>query len=291
MKKSRRKTDFFQEDYFLNTAEYKMDAPCLRIHSFCHSFFYPGYIATSKGGTSYIGIALILKGENIRKNPYGEKSITREGFIQVWDLNASHGSKSTPRTTPLERYFILFRTNHLLQQLLQTLFPSELPQFPTKDFPRIKKCFEEIRHILRKQGETDEYLLSAAGFRLLTEVARQLKDDENDLPKCLLIAKNYAEEQFCNTALSREMIASAAGISTTLLGKYFRKYMNMTVHGYITSLRVKKAEELLISTDLSISETGEKCGFSYSYYFAKVFRNFTGYLPGEYRKNKKIRKN
>ena len=54
---------------------------------------------------------------------------------------------------------------------------------------------------------------------------------------------------------------------------------------------MKKAEELLISTDLSISETGEKCGFSYSYYFAKVFRNFTGYLPGEYRKNKKIRKN
>lgn len=284
MKKSRRKNDFFQEDYFLNTAEYKMDAPCLRIHSFCHSFFYPGYIATNKRGTSYIGAALILKGENIRKNPDGEKCITREGFIQVWDLNANSDSKSTPRTTPLERYFILFRTNHLLQQLLQTLFPSELPQFQTKDFPRIKKCFEEIRHILRKQGETDEYLLSAAGFRLLTEVARQLKEGEEALPKSFVLAKSCIEEQFCNAALSRENIASAAGISTTLLGKYFRKYMNMTVNDYITSLRIKRAEKLLISTDLSISETAEKCGFSYSYYFAKVFCKYTGTTPAKFRR-------
>lgn len=286
MKKSRRKTDFFQEDYFLNTAEYKMDAPCLRIHSFCHSFFYPGYIATSKGGTSYIGIALILKGENIRRTPDGDKKITKEGFIQVWDLNSSSGSESAPRTTPLERYFILFRTNHLLQHLLQNLFPASLPQFQAKDFPKIKKCFEEIRHILRKQGETDEYLLSSAGFRLLTEVARQLKDDENDLPKCLLIAKNYAEEQFCNAALSRENIAAASGISTALLGKYFRKYMNMTVNEYVTGLRLKKAEHLLIHTELPINEIAEKCGFTYAYYFAKVFRNFTGTSPAKFRLKK-----
>ncbi len=286
MKKSRRKTDFFQEDYFLNTAEYKMDAPCLRIHSFCHSFFYPGYIATSKGGTSYIGIALILKGENIRRTPDGDKKITKEGFIQVWDLNSSSGSESAPRTTPLERYFILFRTNHLLQHLLQNLFPASLPQFQAKDFPKIKKCFEEIRHILRKQGETDEYLLSAAGFRLLTEVARQLKEGEVPLPKCFVLAKSCIEEQFCNTALSREMIASTAGISTTLLGKYFRKYMNKTVNEYVTFLRLEKAKYLLAFTDLSIREIAEKCGFSYSYYFAKVFCKYTGTAPVKFRREK-----
>ena len=286
MKKSRRKTDFFQEDYFLNTAEYKMDAPCLHVHSFCHSLFYPGYIAINKGGTSFVGISLILKGENVRKKPDGDRCIHKEGFLQIWHLNTHSGGKSSPRTTPLERYFILFRVNHILQQLLQLLFPSSLPEFHVKDFLKMKKCFEEIRHILRKQGETDEYLLSSAGFRLLTEVARQLKDDENDLPKCLLIAKNYAEEQFCNAALSRENIAAASGISTALLGKYFRKYMNMTVKEYVTGLRLKKAEHLLIHTELPINEIAEKCGFTYAYYFAKVFRNFTGTSPAKFRLKK-----
>ena len=213
MKKSRRKTDFFQEDYFLNTAEYKMDAPCLRIHSFCHSFFYPGYIAISKGGTSYIGIALILKGENVRRMPDGERCIVKEGCMEIWDLMDNSGSKSMPRTTPLERYFILFRKNHLLQLILQNLFPASPTQFQVKDFPKMKKCFEEIRHVLRKQGPTDEYLLSAAGFRLLTEAARQLKEVESPLPKCLVLAKGYMEEHFCNAALSRENIAASAGKS------------------------------------------------------------------------------
>ena len=286
MKRSRSKTDFFQEDYFLNTAEYKMDAPCLRIHSFCHSFFYPGYIAISKGGTSYIGIALILKGENVRRMPDGERCIVKEGCMEIWDLMDNSGSKSMPRTTPLERYFILFRKNHLLQLILQNLFPASPTQFQVKDFPKMKKCFEEIRHVLRKQGPTDEYLLSAAGFRLLTEAARQLKEVESPLPKCLVLAKGYMEEEFCNPALSRENIAASAGISTALLGKYFRKYMNMTVNEYVTFLRLEKAKHLLVFSSQSISEISEKCGFSYSYYFAKVFCKYTGTTPAKFRREK-----
>lgn len=285
MRKSRSVTKDFQEVYYLNTCEYDMTRPCLHVHSFCHSIFYPGFLykKSNAPGKTYIAAAIILKGEYERKTADGERNIYKEGYFQLWRIYEKQTAISLPHTH-LERYFILFRVNRLLLKILDELFPEGLPTFQAKDPPKLKKCFEEIRHILRKQGATDEQLLSAAGFHLLTEAAGQLKVKKPEKPPSLLQALEYIHENYYSLDLTREKISENAGISTTLLGKLFRKYLNTTVNNYILSLRMEKAKHLLSFTDLSIALIGEKCGFAYSYYFIKVFRKYFDTTPANYRK-------
>lgn len=289
MRKSRSAAKDFQEVYYLNTCEYDTTRPCLHVNSFCHSIFHPGFLCKKNGGKgrAYIAASLVLKGEYERKTQDGERMVFREGCFQLWNLNDTSETVSLPHTH-LERYFILFRVNRLLLEILDELFPEGLPVFQAKDPSKLKKCFEEIRHILRKQGSTDELLLSAAGFRLLTEAADQLKREKAEKPPALLLALEYIHENFNNAALTREKIAENAGISTTLLGKYFTKYMKTSVNKYVTDFRIGKGGQLLLISDLSIGEIAEKCGFSYSYYFSKVFKKNTGFLPGKYKEKMKM---
>lgn len=286
MKKSRSVTKDFQEVYYLNTSEYDMTRPCLRVHSFCHSIFYPGFLykKSSTPDKAYIAAAIILKGGYERKTSDGERRVFKEGYFQLWRIHEKQTAVSLPYTH-LERYFILFRVNRLLLKILDELFPEELPTFQAKDPSKLKKCFEEIRRILRKQGTTDELLLSTAGFRLLTEAANQIKQTKQEKPASLQQALEFIHENFNDVTLTREMTAEHAGISTTLLGKLFRKYMDTTVNNYILSLRMEKAKHLLSFTDLPVAFVGEKCGFASSGYFINVFRKYFGTTPAVYRKN------
>ncbi len=52
---------------------------------------------------------------------------------------------------------------------------------------------------------------------------------------------------------------------------------------YITLLRIGKAKEMLWNTDKSITEIAMSIGFNSSQYFSRVFKNYVGVTPGEYR--------
>jgi two-component system response regulator YesN len=53
---------------------------------------------------------------------------------------------------------------------------------------------------------------------------------------------------------------------------------------YLNFYRIEQAAHMLDSTELSVTEVGNRCGFWESSYFTKVFRKKTGMTPTEYRK-------
>lgn len=279
--KHRSKADTFLEDYWINSSEYRSDFVGIRIHSFCHSFLFPRWHSNGQSGP-FIMASIILSGEEERIFLDGDRIRNYPGFFQICDLNDSRRITINKQKKILERYFVLFRVNHLLRGILNELFQSDLPRFMPRYPARLKKCFEDIRHILRKQGTTDDYLLGAMGFRLLTEAASQMPS-ERQIPEALASALRYIDSQFSNPMLDRTQIASAAGISVVLLGKLFQSCIKTTVCDYITSLRLEKAKHLLSFSTLPIAMIAEKCGFSYAYYFAKVFRDHVGQAPINYR--------
>lgn len=64
----------------------------------------------------------------------------------------------------------------------------------------------------------------------------------------------------------------------------FKKVLGKTFSGYVTDLRIKKACELLKSTELSIEEIATKVGYLDYYYFNKVFKKHCGITPTKFRK-------
>lgn len=81
-------------------------------------------------------------------------------------------------------------------------------------------------------------------------------------------------------------ISTHTSISETSLKNYFNSMYGMNVSDYMRILRLKKAAELLLNTNISIAEISEKCGYSNQGRFAKAFKEHFGLLPLEYRHSK-----
>lgn len=97
--------------------------------------------------------------------------------------------------------------------------------------------------------------------------------------RCMVdyIRKHYAED------ISLTDIAAAASIGERECLRCFRDFMKKPPKQYVIEVRMCSAEKLLASAALSIREIGELCGFQDASYFSKVFRDYHGVSPREYR--------
>lgn len=82
---------------------------------------------------------------------------------------------------------------------------------------------------------------------------------------------------------SLDEMAGALYVNGSYLLRTFKRYMNMTPLYYHHAVRCSKAKELLLQTDMSISEIGETVGFVSSAHFSHIFRKTEGCTPSEYR--------
>lgn len=90
---------------------------------------------------------------------------------------------------------------------------------------------------------------------------------------------NYPEVQH-----SIKSISVKSGLSASKLQSGFKFMHNMTLGEYIRLVRLEKAEELLRTTDLNISEVVYSIGFTSRSYFCKIFKKKYNCNPKAYKK-------
>lgn len=91
------------------------------------------------------------------------------------------------------------------------------------------------------------------------------------------IQTHYTED------IRTEDIAKSASISISECLRCFRSTIHTTPIQYTIEYRLKKAAELLKTTDFNITEIGTRCGFVDMSYFARVFKKTYGCTPKAYR--------
>src|SRR5579863_1003997 len=79
--------------------------------------------------------------------------------------------------------------------------------------------------------------------------------------------------------LSREELARLAGMSQRQLQRLFREHLGMTPTHYYLTLRLRRARELLLQTDMSIMHITMACGFQSACHFSKSYRDAFGTAP------------
>lgn len=92
------------------------------------------------------------------------------------------------------------------------------------------------------------------------------------------ILANYTQD------ITLPQLAARHHISNEHLSRLFKKEIGDTITDYIANLRVKKAAELLKSSELSISEISMYVGYPDSNYFVKKFKKRYGMTPSTYRR-------
>ena len=87
--------------------------------------------------------------------------------------------------------------------------------------------------------------------------------------------------------LTLPMLARHIGITESYCSKYIKQHTGLSFVEYLNAVRINNAQRMLIYSDMSISETMEKSGFSSVQTFNRVFKQQTGRTPLEYRKCKR----
>lgn len=137
--------------------------------------------------------------------------------------------------------------------------------------PMLKACLAELLiYLSRLQDIYGDKKETASRKQLLTERAMKY------------IIDNY------NKKLSISDIAEHMGYSKNYLCSYFKKNSGFSLVEYLNGVRVKKSQEYLKNTSLSVTEIAMMCGFDSITHFGRVFKSIAGCSPLQYRKFTKI---
>lgn len=181
-----------------------------------------------------------------------------------------------------------------------------------KNTQEIKKFFSEIRsnkpEVIQVKAEVIRYFCILEEFMPERGAKNYIEIDEFDsvdmLEKWILevldeIQKYFLEhkgeavqfrayiEEHYQECLSTEKIAGDFHMSVSYFCQYFKKSMGTNFISYLNKVRIEKAKELLLTTDLSGEEIAVKIGIQNSNYFVRLFKKMTGQTVGEYRKKLK----
>ena len=79
-------------------------------------------------------------------------------------------------------------------------------------------------------------------------------------------------EQNIEEPISPSILAQDVGMSTRQLERLFRRYLNRSPKRYYMELRLQKARNLLMQTDMSVINVALACGFASPSHFSKCYR-------------------
>jgi AraC-like DNA-binding protein/mannose-6-phosphate isomerase-like protein (cupin superfamily) len=148
--------------------------------------------------------------------------------------------------------------------------------------------FEEIYSSLER-GYSSENLcyanmcvwhyLSSFMYHEKFRLSESKQSNVNDLVE---MAINYMQDHLAQMLTLAE-IAGFINVSAPHLSSVFRKKTGFAPIEYFLQLKVQKACQFLIFTDLRIHEIAEKLGIEDQFYFSRMFRKLMGVSPNQYR--------
>jgi len=92
----------------------------------------------------------------------------------------------------------------------------------------------------------------------------------------------FMREQTARPIL-RDELADVAGLSPSRFHALFIEATGHSPLQYLTRLRLRQAQEMLLSTSRSIGEISESVGFRDLFHFSRTFKRFNGVSPRTYR--------
>ncbi len=118
-------------------------------------------------------------------------------------------------------------------------------------------------------------------LKVYTEVLQYISDKDN--PEILII-RAYIEEHYSEN-IKLDTLAELAFMNPNYFSGYFKKQVGVNFKEYLTAIRMREAEKILLTSDMKVYEIAEKVGFNDYRHFSDIFKKRFGELPSEY-KNK-----
>jgi len=188
-----------------------------------------------------------------------------------------HGNPVSPVIKTIFKKEMLLDCNTFedAKELSKVFYIKEIPVI-SKDLKTIsdehmqKLLYYELRsgHILAK------ILTESLRFSKLCNITSK-KDNATSM--LCFIHENYQKN------LTYQSLGNQFGYHPNYMSFMIKKLTGMTLHRYLTHVRLTNAAYLLENTSLSCNEIAETCGFVDSSHFSRCFKNHFGTSPSGHR--------
>jgi AraC-like DNA-binding protein len=84
--------------------------------------------------------------------------------------------------------------------------------------------------------------------------------------------------------VSVQELAALANMSHTHYTLQFRRQVGENPRSYINKLKIQRASELLLASDLKVEAVAREVGFDDAFYFCRLFKRLTGRTPTDFRR-------
>lgn len=157
------------------------------------------------------------------------------------------------------------------------------------DIPAEAKVEEECMEELKKQyiQELEQVKTRKEVCRWFEEKTKEIRralgeDREKQSESVMEKAKAYIRKNF-QKDLTLDEVSKIVDISPYYFSKLFKQETGENFIEYLTKVRMKNAETLLLDPSYSIKEVCALSGYGDPNYFSRIFKKYEGVTPSEYR--------
>lgn len=131
--------------------------------------------------------------------------------------------------------------------------------------------------------------LSEATCRYVSEygaVCREKEQEETQSAQQISLGglAGFIEDNLSDSRLSAAFLAERFGYSVSYFSKLFKDMFHVTIYEYVNEHRMRRAEELLLSTEDTLDSIVASIGYLDTSSFIRKFKKRAGVTPGDYRR-------
>ncbi|MEJ0019631.1 MAG: AraC family transcriptional regulator [Acetobacteraceae bacterium] len=169
---------------------------------------------------------------------------------------------------------------------------------PKIDMPRLMSNDDHVWQIgsllaaeCAKPNGTDQVYGDSLAAALCTRLLKQQEPVDREpargglAPWQLRRLTEYMETSLSDTIRLKDL-ADLAGLSLSHLGRAFRQSTGMPPHRWHLNARIRRAQELLLETELPLADIALSTGFADQSHFTKSFHRQVGASPGAWRRQR-----
>ncbi|GIO10992.1 hypothetical protein J19TS2_05470 [Cohnella xylanilytica] len=179
-----------------------------------------------------------------------------------------------------------------LQYFNETKVPLSAMNYIFRDNPdarnQVAHCIREIYEEALRKESGYELAVNLLIKRILLILIRAdtlgLLADQDRVERIRLKpVLDYVEDNIAERVTVEEA-CRLANMSYYYFVKFFKKTMGLSFTEYVNFRKIKRAEQLLLTRDLSISEVGDQTGMPNMAHFYKMFKRFNNCSPKEFQR-------
>ncbi len=148
------------------------------------------------------------------------------------------------------------------------------------------------KRIAQLERQTEEQVRAAKSLKVMLALFEDYLEQKTSfaaggktLNRELSQAIAYIKKHYCEASLSLSETAQVVSLNKDYLSKLFKKELGIGFSDYVNMQRIKKAQELLVTTHMKSYEISILVGFKDESYFSRVFKKIVGMRPNEYKRS------